>query len=97
MNKLVYLGLPFFVLLFLMVLNTYNGNALSLVWLRENKYGEKTKLCYMDTGVFIVHIKAEENYEDIAKYVGTKFDTTSYDLGRPLPKEKNKNVIGLMN
>ena len=51
----------------------------------------------MDTGVFIVHIKAEENYEDIAKYVGTKFDTTSYDLGRPLPKEKNKNVIGLMN
>ena len=97
MNKLVYLGLSFFVLLFLMVLNTYNGNALRLVWLRENKYGEKAKLCYMDTGVFIVHIKTEENYEDIGKYVGTKFDTTSYDLGIPLPKEKNKNAIGLMN
>ena len=97
MNKLVYLGLSFFVLLFLMVLNTYNRNALSLVWLRENKYVEKAKLCYMDTGVFLVYIKTEENYEDIARYVGTKCDTTSYDLDRPLPEEKIKNVIGLMN
>lgn len=51
----------------------------------------------MDTGICIVYIKTRENYEDIAKYFGTRFDTTNYDLGRPLPKEKNKNVIGLMN
>ena len=34
------------------------------------KYGEKTKLCYMDTDNFIVYVKAE----DIAKDVETKFN-----------------------
>ena len=31
------------------------------------KYGEKSKLCYMDTGSFIVYIKTEDIYVDIAK------------------------------
>ena len=47
----------------------------------------------MDTGICMVYIKTGENYEDIAKYVGTRFDTTNYDLGRPLPKEETKKVI----
>ena len=34
------------------------------------KYGEKTKLCYMDTDNFIVYVKTE----DIAKDVETKFN-----------------------
>ena len=68
-----------------------------MVWLHENKYGEKAKLYYMDTGICIVYIKTGENYEDIAKYVATRFYTTNYDLGRPLPKEKTKKVIWLMN
>ena len=28
------------------------------------KYQEKAKLCYMDTGSFIIHIKTEELYEE---------------------------------
>ena len=60
------------------------------------KFGEKTKLCYIDTDSFIVYIKTEEIYIDIEKYVETRFDTLNYELDRPLPKGKNKKVIGLM-
>ena len=34
--------------------------------------------------------------KDIAEDVETKFDTSNYELDRPLPKGKNKKVIGLM-
>ena len=57
------------------------------------KYGEKTKLCYMDTNSFIVYIKRDDIYKDIAKYVATRFDTSNYELDRPLPRGKNKKVI----
>ena len=41
-------------------------------------------------------------YKDIAEDVETRFDTSNYELEcnsieRPLPKGKNKKVIGLMN
>ena len=52
------------------------------------KYGKKTKLCYMDTGSFIVYIKTGDIYKDIAKEVETRFDTSNYELYRPLPKGK---------
>ena len=60
------------------------------------KYGEKVKLCYMDTDSFIVYIKTDDIYKDIAEDVETRFDTSNYELDRPLPKGKNKKVIGLM-
>ena len=50
----------------------------------------------MDTYNFIVYIKANNIYKDIREDVETKFDTSKYELDRPLPKQKNKNVIGLM-
>ena len=31
-----------------------------------------------------------------AKDVEARFDTSSFELGRPLPKGKNKNVFGLI-
>ena len=31
------------------------------------KYGEKAKLCYMDTGCFIVHVRKYDTYKDIAE------------------------------
>ena len=31
------------------------------------KYGEKAKLCYMNTEIFIVYIKIEDIYVDISK------------------------------
>ena len=60
------------------------------------KYCEKTNLYYMDTNNFIVHIKTDDIYKDIAEDVETRFDTSNYELDRPLPKGKNKKVIGLM-
>ena len=60
------------------------------------KYGENAKLCYMDTDSFIVHVKADDIYKDIAEDVETRFDTSNSEVDRPLPKGKNKKVIGLM-
>ena len=32
----------------------------------------------------------------MAKHVGTRFGTSNYELGRPLPKRKKKKAIGLL-
>ena len=57
----------------------------------------------MDTNIiiiikycFIVYIKTNDNYKDIAEDIETGFDISNYELNRPLPKEKNKNKIILM-
>ena len=49
----------------------------------------------MDADSFIVQIKTDDIYKDIAEDVETSFDTSSYKLDRPLPKGKKK-VVGLM-
>ena len=35
-------------------------------------------------------------YKDIVEDVETRFDTSNYELNRPLPKGKNRKVIGVM-
>ena len=60
------------------------------------KYGEKSKLCYIDADSFTVYIKTNDIYKEIAEDVKTRFDTSNYELNRSLPKGKNKKVIGLM-
>ena len=60
------------------------------------KYGDNVKLCYMDTDSFIMNIKREDFYKDIANDVEKRFDTSNYECDRPLPTEKNKKVIRLM-
>ena len=35
---------------------------------------------------FIVYIKTNDIYEEIAEDIETRFDTSKYDLDRPLPK-----------
>ena len=45
---------------------------------------------------FNVCIKTYDIYKDIAEDIETRFDTSIYDLDRPLPKVKNERVIGLM-
>ena len=61
------------------------------------KYQDKSKLCYMDTDSFIIHIKTEDFCKDIANDVEKWFETSNYDENdkRPLPIGKNKKVIGL--
>ena len=50
----------------------------------------------MDTDSFIMHVKTENFYEDIANDVEKSYDTSNYTVERPLPIGKNKKVIGLM-
>ena len=60
------------------------------------KYGKNVRLRYMDTDSFIMEIKSEGFYKDIANDVEGKYDTSNYICERPLPIGKNKKVIGLM-
>ena len=50
----------------------------------------------LDTDSFIVYIKVDGIYEDIAEGVETRFDTSNYELERPLSKQNNKRAIGLV-
>ena len=50
----------------------------------------------MDTDSFIIHIKTEDFYEDIANDAEKRFDTSSYHVDRQLTKWGNKKIIGLM-
>ena len=61
------------------------------------KYGNKARLCYMDTDSFVIYIETEDFYKDIANDVERGFDTSNYDKkdNRPFPTGKNKKVIGL--
>ena len=43
---------------------------------------------------FIVYIKIDYIYKDIAEDIKTGFDTSRYELNRPLLKGKSKEVIG---
>ena len=36
------------------------------------KYGENAKLYYMDTESFIVHVKTDDIYEEIAENIGKR-------------------------
>ena len=60
------------------------------------KYQSNTKLCYMDTDSFIIHIKPEGFYKDIADDVEKRHDTSDYEVDRLLLKGINKKVISLM-
>ena len=85
MNKQVFLGLSILQLSQTVMYEFWYDHV-------KLKYGEKTKLCYMDTGSFTVYMKAEDIYVDIAKDVETRFGTSNYELDRPLSKGKNKKV-----
>ena len=60
------------------------------------KYDNTIKLCYMNTDSFIMNIKTNYFYKDIAIDVENRFDTSNYEVKRPLPMRRNKKVIGLM-
>ena len=63
------------------------------------------KLCYIDNDSFVMHIKTNDFYKDIASDVENRFDTSNYEVNtsepsalarRPLPTGKNKKINGLM-
>ena len=59
----------------------------------KQRYGEKAKLCYIDTDSFKVYIKTGDIYKDNVKEIGKRFDASIYKLDRPSPKRRKK-VIG---
>ena len=61
------------------------------------KYKDKVKLCYMDTDSFVMYVKTEDLYKDIANDVDRWFDTSNYNKKdeRPLPTGINKKVLGM--
>ena len=50
----------------------------------------------VDTRSFTAYMNTEEFYVDLAKDIETWFDSSNKELERPLPKGKNKKVIGLI-
>ena len=83
MNELVYLGLSILDL---------SKTVMYELWYDyvKPKYDENAELCFMDTDSFIVHIKTDDIYKNIADEVETRFDTSNFEIDRPLPTGKNK-------
>ena len=71
MNKAVYLG---------MSILDISKTLMYEFWCDyiKPKYGERVKLCYMNTGSFIIHIITKDFYEDIANDVERWFDTSNH-------------------
>ena len=63
----------------------------------KRKHGDRAKLCYMDSDSFVIYIKTQDFYEDIANDVERWFDTSNFDYNdkRRLPIGKDKKVIGI--
>ena len=53
----------------------------------NQKYDENATLCDLDTDSFIVHVKTDDTYKDITEDVEPRFDTSNFEIDRPLPKE----------
>ena len=89
MNKPIYLGLSILEISKILMYEFWYDYM-------KPKYGNNVKLCYMDSDSFIMSIKTNDFYEDVANDVGNRFDTSNYEVNRPLPMGKNKKVIDLM-
>ena len=60
------------------------------------EYQNNVKLCYMGQDSFIINVKTEDFYNDLADDVEKIFNTSNYECNRLLTTRKNKKVIGLM-
>ena len=89
MNKPIYLGLSILDISKILMYEFWYDYM-------KPKYDNDVKLCYMDTDSFVMNIKTEDFYKDIANDVDKRFDTSNYEVDRPLPTGKNKKVIVLM-
>ena len=60
------------------------------------KYGDRAKLCYMQTDSFIVHIITEDFFQDFSNNVEKWFDTSNYNKNDKIPLPiGGKKVPGL--
>ena len=70
MNKPIYLGQAILDISKTLMYDFWYGYI-------KPKYGDKAKLCYMDTDSFIIHIKTENFYKDISNDVENRLDTSN--------------------
>ena len=89
MNKPIYLGLSILEISKILMYEFWYDYM-------KPKYNNNVKLCYMDTDSFIMDLKTNDFYKDIANDVENRFDTSNYQVKMPLPMGKNKKIIGLM-
>ena len=90
MNKAIYFGLSMLEISKILMYELWYDYM-------KPKYNDNVRLCYMDTDSFIMNIKTNDFYKDISDDVDNRFDTSKYEVKRPLLMEKkNKKVIGLM-
>ena len=73
MNKPVYLALSIPVISKTLMYDFWSDNI-------KSKYQYNAKLCYMDAYSFIIHVKTEDVYKEIAGDVEKRFDTSNYEL-----------------
>ena len=83
MNKHIYLGLSILEISKILMYGFWYDYM-------KPKYNDDVRLCYMDTDSFVMHIKTNDFYKDIASDVENRFDTLNYEVNRPLPTGKNK-------
>ena len=90
MNKPIYLGLS------ILDISKTNMHEFWYGYIKPN-YGDRAKLCYTDADSFVIYVKTEDFYEDIASDIERWFDTSNYNENdeRPLPIGKTKKIIGL--
>ena len=89
MNKPIYLGLSILDISKILMYEFWYDYM-------KPKYTNNVKLCYMDTDSFVMNIKTNNFYKDIANDVEKRFDTSNYEVNRPLLIGKNKKIIRLM-
>ena len=89
MNRSIYLGLAILSLSKILVYDYWYNEM-------KRKYEDRIRLCYVDVDSFIMHIKTDDFYKDIADDVEKKYDTSNYTVERPLQMGKNTKVIGMM-
>ena len=72
MNKPIYLGLSILEISKILIYEFWYDYM-------KPKFNDNIRLCYMDTDSFIMNIKTNDFYEDIASEVENRFDTSNYE------------------
>ena len=82
MNKPIYLGLSKLEISKILMYEFWYDNM-------KPKHNDNVRLCYMDTDSFIMNLKTNDSYKDISDDVDNRFDTSNYEVKRPLLTGKN--------
>ena len=89
MNKPVYIGLSILDISKIAMYKYWHDYV-------KSNHGEMPKLCYMDTGSLIVHVKLGDIYAGFSGNVKKTFGLFSYKVEKQLLIGKKQNKIGLI-